>query len=93
MRLHLVGIAVAAVALSTLTACGTSDPLAITCSQFMKKDSKAQLDLATRWGAPNRDNIGPGERIAGRAYKDDLLRYCPGHPDAKLSELTLQVGT
>jgi hypothetical protein len=74
-----------------LTGCGSSDPLAISCSAFMGKDVDTQITLATRWGAPNRDHIGPAERIAGPAYKDDLIRYCPNHPEAKLNELEVRI--
>jgi predicted small lipoprotein YifL len=75
-----------------LTGCGTSDPLAISCADFLSKDSETQLALATRWGAPNREHVGPMEEMVGPQYKRDLLEYCPTHPDAKLSELELRLG-
>lgn len=75
-----------------LTGCGSSDPLAITCADFLTKDPQTQLDLATRWGAPNRDHIGPAEKFVGPEYRRKLLEYCPTHPDAKLNELELRLG-
>jgi hypothetical protein len=57
----------------------------------VSKDANTQLTLATRWGVPNRDQIGAGERIAGPAYMRDLVAYCPSHPTAMLTDLTLEV--
>jgi hypothetical protein len=83
--------ALAAALLAFLPGCG-NDPLAVSCADFMSKDAATQLSLATTWGAPNRDHIGALERAVAPSYRDDLLRYCPGHPDAQLNQLTLHVG-
>jgi hypothetical protein len=62
----------------------SSDPLDITCAEFVHKDAAAQLDLATLWAAPDRKHVDPAARMTGPAYQRDLVDYCPNHPDDKL---------
>lgn len=88
---RLMTLALAAALAATLTACGSSDPLAIVCSDFAGKDAATQLDLAARWGAPNRDHVGATERILAPTYRADLLRYCPNHPNVKLTDVALRL--
>lgn len=76
---------------AVLNGCSGADSLATSCSDFMSKDAATQLTLATKWGAPNRDHIGAVEKIAGRGFNADLLRYCPAHPDVKLSDIQLRL--
>jgi len=74
-----------------LTGCSNPDPLAITCEEFMSKDADAQLELAARWAAPDRDHVGAMEKGVAPTYRKDLLQYCPNHPKEKLKELELQI--
>jgi hypothetical protein len=74
------------------TSACSSDPLNIACSDYLTKSHAEQLDIAARWGAPNRDNVGPVERLAGAAYQKELVTYCKSHPDDKLSDLTVGIG-
>jgi hypothetical protein len=76
--------------LALLLGCGSADPLSITCGGFLNKDDAAQLTLATTWGAPNRDHIGPAEKLAGPAYKASLVSYCTNHEDVHLSDISLR---
>ncbi len=84
-------LAAAVAMLPVLTAC-SSDPLATTCAEYLKKDAATQLDLATRWGAPNRDHIDEMAKMAGHQYQTDLGNYCPKHPDNKLADLVGTIG-
>ena len=76
--------------LTSTVAC--SGDQSLTCSDFLSKTSSEQLDIATRWGAGNKDNIGPVERLAGAGYQTQLLKYCPAHPTDMLSDLKVGVG-
>jgi hypothetical protein len=71
-----------------LTSCG-SDPLAITCGSYLRKSERQQLDLAARWGSPDRGHPSQIAKFASGEYRNDLLHYCPGHRDSRLSELEL----
>jgi len=71
--------------------CGSPDPLAITCEEFMSKDAQTQLELAARWAAPDREHVGAMEKGVAPVYRKDLLQYCPNHPKDKLKELELQI--
>jgi hypothetical protein len=91
IRPSLPAIALVAAALGgalTLTSCG-SDPLAITCGSYLRKSEQQQLDLAARWGSPDRDHPSRIAEFASGEYRKDLLHYCPGHRNSRLSELEL----
>ena len=81
----------AVVLVVTLSAC-SSDPLAVSCSDYLAKDAATQLSLAATWGAPNRDQVGPAERFVAPTYQKQLASYCGTHPDDKLSDLKLTLG-
>ncbi|MEC3982144.1 hypothetical protein [Amycolatopsis sp. H20-H5] len=70
------------------TACG-SDPLSVTCEEYLQKPAAEQLDLATRWSAAYHDQVTALDRIAGPGYRSKFLEYCPAHPDDELKELQL----
>lgn len=88
-RLHL---ALAAVALAVTTSACSSDPLAISCSDYLGKDAATQLNLAATWDAPNRDQVGPAEKFVAPTYQQQLVSYCGTHPDEKLSDLQITMG-
>lgn len=88
-RLH---SALAAAALAvTISAC-SSDPLALSCSDYLSKDAATQLNLAATWGAPNRDQVGPAEKFVAPTYQQQLVSYCGTHPDEKLSNIQMTIG-
>jgi len=89
-RLHPVLAVVALVV--TMSSCGSSDPLAISCSDYLGKDAATQLHLAATWGSPDRAHVGPAAELVAPAYQKQLVSYCGTHPDVKLSELELRMG-
>lgn len=93
MRPSVYSALVAVALVVTMSACSSdSDPLAISCSDYLGKDAATQLNLAATWGAPNRKQVGSSEKFVAPTYQKQLVGYCGTHPDAKLSELQLTVG-
>lgn len=86
-----VTVLAAVVTLPALSSC-SSDPLSISCGDYISKDADTQLKLAVRWGAPNRDNPGPGAEFAGPTFKSQLLEYCPAHKEVKLKDIVVRYG-
>jgi len=77
----------------TLTMSGcASGPLAISCSDYLTKDSATQLDLAAILASPGRKTAGPMDKIAAPSYQSKLITYCGTHPDAKLMDLEMTFG-
>ena len=68
------GIVVAAV-VSLGTGC-SKDPLAIRCQEYVQRDSATQLDLAARWGSPNRSHPSPLGQLVADSYRSQLVSYC-----------------
>ncbi len=89
-RLLMSGIAASLVLCGT-TAC-SSDPLSVSCKDYLGKSDSEQLDLAVRWGAPNHQTSYPGASLVGPAYRQDLLNYCPAHPKDRLKDLEFRFG-
>lgn len=79
-----------------LAICGTaacsSDPLSITCQDYVGKPNSEQLDLAALWGSPDRKNVNAGARLVAPKYRQDLLKYCPAHPKDRLKDLEFRFG-
>lgn len=73
-------------------ACASSDPLSITCQEYVKKSNSEQLDLAARWGSPDRKTVNAGAELVAPKYRQDLLNYCPGHPKDRLKDLEFRFG-
>lgn len=62
-----------------------SDPLAISCGDYIAKDASTQLNLAIRWRAPAAEMAGP-------SFKSQFLAYCPAHKDALLKDIVVRYG-
>lgn len=75
----------------TMSACA-SGPLAISCADYLTKDSATQLNLAGILASPGRETAGPLEQIAAPGYKAKLITYCGANPDAKLMDLEMTFG-
>jgi hypothetical protein len=80
-----------------LAACSSSsDPLAITCSDYMKKSATAQEQLAALWGSGNRHRASPdtGGTLTAPANARLLRDYCgnSAHEGAKLTDLNARFG-
>ena len=71
----------------TLTMSGcASGPLAISCGDYLTKDTATQVDLAGILASPGRETAGPMEKIAAPSYREQLVSYCGVHPDVKLMD-------
>ena len=75
----------------TAAACGSKDPLSISCGDYVKKDTGTQLELAALWGAPDRHTVDALARAVAPKYADDLRSYCPTHKSARLMDLELRL--
>jgi hypothetical protein len=84
-----IAITIAATLLAgTATAC-SSDPLSVTCGDYLNKSQTEQLDLAARWADPARNQTTQIDRAAAPGYRTDFLAYCPSHTDDRLKDLEL----
>jgi hypothetical protein len=70
----------------TATAC-SSDPLSVTCGDYLNKSQTEQLDLAARWADPARNQTTQIDRIAAPGYRTEFLAYCASHPGDRLKDL------
>ncbi|HEY6421707.1 MAG TPA: hypothetical protein VIY28_00385 [Pseudonocardiaceae bacterium] len=87
---HALLVGLAASVIGT-TAC-SSEPLAISCKEYLQKSQQEQLDLAALWGSPNQKTTGPEGRIVAPSYRENFLTYCPKHPDDQLKDLYPRFG-
>ncbi|MEP7193229.1 MAG: hypothetical protein ABI903_10220 [Actinomycetota bacterium] len=75
----------------TMSGCA-SGPLAISCADYLTKDSATQLDLAGILASPGRKTAGPMDKIIAPTYQTELITYCGANPDAKLMDLEMTFG-
>ena len=75
----------------TMSGCA-SGPLAISCGDYLTKDTATQLDLAGILASPGRETAGPMEQIVAPSYREKLISYCRTNPDAKLMDLEMTFG-
>jgi hypothetical protein len=90
-RLVVVAAAVALLACG----CGASEPLSVSCGDFVAMDEQAQLKLASQWAHPARDGeVGPASEIAAPRFRRQLVAYCQDadHADDELKDLELRFG-
>ncbi|HEX4726123.1 MAG TPA: hypothetical protein VH333_26680 [Pseudonocardiaceae bacterium] len=85
-------IAIIAILLAGVATSCSSDPLSVTCGDYLKKGEAEQLDLAARWADPARNQTTDLDRIVAPEYRGDFMAYCPTHPDDELNNLELGFG-
>lgn len=75
----------------TMSGCA-SGPLAISCGDYLTKDTTTQLDLAGILASPGRKTAGPMDQIVAPSYREKLVSYCGTHRDVKLMDLEMTFG-